>query len=82
MEDFQAALNMARFGDPQKAMEAYDAGAAAAGGDEFPLDRDIIYTLPDGRTIRVLAAERTEDPETLSAIHAVYLAAEAMLDGG
>ena len=56
------AINMARFGDPVKAIEAFNRGAAAAGGDDVPMPRDSVYeTEINGTPVRVLFVEPPDD---------------------
>ena len=58
------AVNMARFGDPVKAIEAFNRGAEAAGGADIPITPgDAVYetTLEDGRVVRVLFVDRPPD---------------------
>lgn len=56
------ACRMVQFGDPVRAIEAFNAGAAAAGGDDTPMPPGSVYetTLPDGRSIRVVFAEDSD----------------------
>lgn len=59
------AINMVRFGDPVKAIEAFNAGAAAAraeGWDDIPLPHDSVYeAVIDGTPVRVLMVEPVRD---------------------
>lgn len=72
------AVDRAQMSDPVGAILAFNAGAALV-DEPVPHDSCFEYELPDGRTFRVLAAERATDPETVKAIQAVYLAAEKQL---
>jgi len=79
--NLREAADRAQMLDPVGSIEAFNRGAAQAGEDDAPMPHDSCfeYTLSDGRTIRVLAAERSTDPKTIAAIEAVYLAAEEQL---
>ena len=63
--------------DVEREIGAFNEGAEAAAG--IYGDSHFYYELPDGRSVRVLAAERSEDPKTIAAILAVNEAAERHL---
>lgn len=58
--DLQDAINMARYGDPVKAIEAFNRGAQAAKDDRPLLPGDYTFTTPAGIPVKVVIVD---DPD-------------------
>jgi hypothetical protein len=61
MTDLQDAINMVRFGDPVKAIEAFNRGGAAAENDDPILPGEHVFTTPEGIPVRAVVVDG-DDP--------------------
>ena len=57
MSDLQDAINMVRYGDPVKSIEAFNRGAEAAKDDRPLLPGEYVLNTPEGIPVRVVVCD-------------------------